>query len=102
MYGSGLRVMETLRLRVKDLDFGQGTITVHDGKGGKHRVVTLPRALEQRLKDHLAQASEKHLQDIAVGAGDVHMPEALMRKYPFRNTAFPAWQFLHGGLKTAP
>jgi integrase len=92
MYGSGLRV--------KDLDFGQGTITVHDGKGGKHHVVTLPLALEQRLKDHLAQAREKHLQDIAVGAGDVHVPEALMRKYPFRNTAFPAWQFLHGPLKS--
>ncbi len=56
MYGSGLRVMETLRLRVKDFDFGQGTITVHDGKGGKHRVVTLPKAIEQRLQQHLAKA----------------------------------------------
>ena len=58
MYGSGLRVMETLRLRVKDFDFGQGTITVHDGKGGKHRVVTLPKAIEQRLQQHLAKARE--------------------------------------------
>ena len=62
MYGSGLRLAEAMRLRVKDLDFGQGTITIHDGKGGRHRVVTLPRALESRLKEHLAKAREKHLQ----------------------------------------
>jgi integrase len=48
MYGSGLLLMECLRLRVKDLDFDQGTITIHDGKGGKHRVVPLPVALEDR------------------------------------------------------
>jgi integrase len=66
MYGSGLRLMETLRLRVKDLDFGQGTITVHDGKGGRHRVVTLPKSLEQRLTDYLATAHKKHLQDRTV------------------------------------
>ena len=55
MYGSGLRLMEAMRLRVKDLDFGQGTITIHDGKGGRHRVVTLPVALEQRLTEHLGR-----------------------------------------------
>ena len=55
MYGSGLRLMEALRLRVKDIDFGQGTIIVNDGKGGKHRVVPLPRALEARLQEHLAK-----------------------------------------------
>jgi Phage integrase, N-terminal SAM-like domain/Phage integrase family len=82
MYGSGLRLMEALRLRVKDLDFDQGTITVHDGKGGKHRVVPLPRALESCLKEHLRKAREKHLQDLAVGAGDVHLPEPLQRKWP--------------------
>jgi len=49
MYGSGLRLMETLRLRVKDIDFGQGTIIVNDGKGAKHRVVPLPRARKNRL-----------------------------------------------------
>jgi integrase len=63
MYGSGLRLMEAMRLRVQDFDFGQGTITIHDGKGGKHRVVTLPRALEERLKHHLSALQEKHLSD---------------------------------------
>ena len=81
MYGYGLRIMECMRLRVKDLDFGQGTITVHDGKGNKHRVVPLPRTLEPTLHIHLASTHEKHLQDLAVGAGDVHMPESLLRKY---------------------
>lgn len=60
MYGSGLGLMEAMRLRVKDLDFGQGTITIHDGKNGKHRVVTLPVALEERLTQHL---SRHHLHD---------------------------------------
>ena len=82
MYGSGLRLMEAMRLRVKDLDFGLGTITIHDGKNGKHRVVTLPVALDERLTQHLSRLREKHLQDLAVGAGDVHMPESLLRKWP--------------------
>ncbi|MEI7929684.1 MAG: integron integrase, partial [Verrucomicrobiales bacterium] len=101
MYGSGLRVMETLRLRVKDLDFGQGTITVHDGKGGKHRVVPLPKALEARLKDHLRIAYEKHLQDLACGAGDVHMPEALLRKWPNATREW-AWQYIFPSATLCP
>jgi len=101
MYGSGLRVMETLRLRVKDFDFGQGTITVHDGKGGKHRVVTLPKAIEQRLQQHLAKAREKHLQDLAVGAGDVHMPEALLRKWPNAPREW-CWQYLFASATLCP
>ncbi|MEI8343181.1 MAG: phage integrase N-terminal SAM-like domain-containing protein, partial [Verrucomicrobiota bacterium] len=93
MYGSGLRLMETLRLRVKDIDFGQGTIIINDGKGGKHRVVPLPRALETRLKEHLARESEKHANDLAGGCGEVHLPEALLRKYPNASREWP-WQFL--------
>ena len=69
MFGSGLRLMECLNLRAKDFDFDQGTITVHDGKGNKHRVVPLPRALEPTLHTYLASANEKHLQDLAVGCG---------------------------------
>jgi len=57
-------------------------ITIHDGKGGKHRVVPLPLALEERLRRHLEQARQQHLQDLAAGVGEVHMPEALARKYP--------------------
>ena len=93
MYGSGLRLMETLRLRVKDLDFDQGTIAIHDGKGNKHRVVPLPCALEEHLKIYLATAGKKHLQDIAIGLGETHIPEALARKYP-RAASEWAWQYL--------
>ncbi len=93
MYGSGLRVIECMRLRVKDLDFDQGTITIHDGKGGKHRVVPLPVALEVRLREHLGKARDKHLQDLAVGAGEVHLPEALGRKYPNACREWP-WQYV--------
>jgi len=101
MYGSGLRVMECLRLRVKDLDFGQGTITVHDGKNGKHRVVPLPKALEGRLQQHLANAREKHLQDLVVGAGEVHMPEALIRKWPNAPSDW-CWQYIFASATLCP
>jgi Phage integrase family len=101
MYGSGLRLMETLRLRVKDLDFDQGTITVHDGKGGKHRVVPLPKALEKHLKDHLDKAREKHRQDLVAGAGDVHLPEPLRRKWPNATREW-AWQYLFAAATLCP
>ncbi|RYD35489.1 MAG: integron integrase [Verrucomicrobiaceae bacterium] len=101
MYGSGLRLMEAMRLRVQDLDFGQGTITIHDGKGGKHRVVTLPAALEQRLNQHLSRLREKHLQDLAVGAGDVHMRESLLRKWPAATREW-CWQYLFASATLCP
>ncbi|TAE78167.1 MAG: hypothetical protein EAZ84_02380, partial [Verrucomicrobia bacterium] len=101
MYGSGLRLAECLALRVKDLDFGQGTITVHDGKGGKHRVVPLPRSLEPRLGAHRDKIQEKHLQDLPLGAGDVHMPEALLRKWP-NATRELAWQYLFASATLCP
>ena len=92
MYGSGLRLIESLRLRVKDIDFGQGTIVV-DGKGAKTRIVPLPHALEPRLKEHLAKEKQNHLQDLAAGQGAVHIPEALLRKYPNATREWP-WQYL--------
>ncbi|MEI8037733.1 MAG: integron integrase [Verrucomicrobiota bacterium] len=101
MYGSGLRVMECMRLRVKDLDFDQGTITIHDGKGGKHRVVPLPIALEQRLTDYLLTAKAKHQQDLVVGAGEVHMPESLTRKYPNAPKEW-CWQYLFASATLCP
>jgi len=101
MYGSGLRVIECMRLRVKDLDFDQGTITVHDGKGGKHRVVPLPLALEDRLKRYLVGIREKHQQDLAVGAGEVHMPESLTRKYSNAPTEW-CWQYLFASATLCP
>ena len=101
MYGSGLRVIECMRLRVKDLDFDHGRITIHDGKGGKHRVVPLPVALEKRLKEHLALAKEKHRRDLAVGAGEVHMPEALIRKYPNAPKEW-CWQYIFASATLCP
>jgi len=93
LYGSGLRQMEALRLRVKDLDFGQGTITIHDGKGGKHRVVPLPRSLEPRLRGYLISLRERHMRDLDSGVGEVHFPEALRRKYPNAPKEW-AWQYV--------
>ena len=101
MYGSGLRLMEAMRLRVKDLDFGQGTITVQDGKGGKHRVVTLPRTLAQPLQQYLNQLREKHLKDLVVGAGEVHLPEALLRKWPNASQEW-RWQYVFPSATLCP
>ena len=98
LYGSGLRVMECLRLRVKDIDFGHGTIAIHDAKGGKHRLVPLPKALEPRLQSHLATLREKHRQDLIAGVGEVHMPESLARKYPNAPREWP-WQFIFPATK---
>ncbi len=92
MYGSGLRQSEVLRLRVKDIDFGQGAIAIHDSKGGKHRLVPLPKALEQRLQEHLRLAREKHQADLAIGLGEVHLTESLRRKYP---NAAKEWLWQH-------
>jgi len=101
MYGSGLRQSEALKLRVKDLDFGQGTIQIHDAKGGKHRVVTLPRALEGRLLDHLERIRDRHHQDLAAGEGDVHLPESLQKKYPNACREWP-WQWAFPAANLSP
>jgi integron integrase len=101
IYGAGLRQMEALRLRVKDLDFGQGTITVHDGKGGKHRVVPLPRSLEARLTAHLSALRERHRRDLDAGAGEVHLTESLRRKYPNAPKEW-AWQYVFPAAALCP
>lgn len=82
MYGTGLRLMECLRLRVLDIDFGRNEITVRNGKGAKDRVTMLPEALVPELKQHLAHARAIHERDLAEGWGRVEMPDALARKYP--------------------
>jgi integron integrase len=81
-YGSGLRVLEALELRVKDLDFGRGELTVRRGKGDKDRVTMLPRSLYAPLESHLARVREQHVEDLARGLGRVPMPTALARKFP--------------------
>jgi integron integrase len=82
LYGSGLRLMECLQLRVKDLDFARGEITVHDGKGGKDRVTMLPESLGAPLREYLVLVKATHERDLADGWGRVMLPEALDRKYP--------------------
>ncbi|HCR69811.1 MAG TPA: integron integrase [Anaerolineae bacterium] len=93
MYGAGLRVMETMRLRVKDIDFENHQIIVRDGKGENDRVTTLPNSLIQPLQLHLQQVKITHQKDIADGNGTVYLPFALERKYQNANKEW-IWQYL--------
>ncbi len=82
LYGAGLRIMEALRLRVKDVEFSRNEILVRDGKGFKDRVTMLPAALAVPLADHLKRVKALHEQDLTAGRGAVYLPYALERKYP--------------------
>jgi integron integrase len=82
MYGTGLRLMECVRLRVKDIDFARGQIFVREGKGGKDRVVMLPESLEASLRSHLERVRILHEEDISGGVAGVYLPHALSVKYP--------------------
>lgn len=93
MYGSGLRLMETVRLRVKDLDFDHRAVLVRSGKGRKDRVVTLPDELIVPLKRHLQSVRLFHNKDLADGFGEVHLPHALARKYATAGSDW-AWQYV--------
>jgi integron integrase len=93
MYGSGLRLMECMRLRVMNIDFSHRAIYIHNGKGGKDRVVTLPDAVITPLKRHLVQVKSIHEKDLADGFGEVYLPYALARKYPKANREW-GWQYV--------
>ncbi len=93
LYGTGLRLMEGLRLRVKDVEFSRGEILVRDGKGFKDRVTMLPATLAQPLKDHLAKVKTLHQRDLGAGGGEVYLPYALDRKYPTAGREW-MWQYL--------
>jgi integron integrase len=93
MYGGGLRLLEALNLRVKDLDFGQMEITVRAGKGGKDRRTTFPQAAVEALRDHLRRVRARHKADLAAGTGAVALPGALGRKYPNAGRDW-AWQWV--------
>jgi integron integrase len=93
LYGTGLRLLEALRLRVKDLDFTTGSITVRAGKGGKDRTVMLPQSLAPQLRAVLEERERWHAVDLATGHADVELPHALHLKYP--NAARQlGWQFV--------
>ena len=93
LYGTGMRLMEGLRLRVKDVDFARNEIIVRDGKGGKDRRTVLPRSLAELLRMEVERVRTLHAQDLAGGAGAVWLPHALARKYPRANRAF-GWQYV--------
>ncbi len=93
LYGSGLRLMEALRLRVKDLDLEGQSVTVREGKGNKDRVTILPASLVKPLRELLAQRAEWHAVDLATGHADVELPHALAQKYPSAARQW-GWQFV--------
>jgi integron integrase len=92
LYGSGLRLLECLRLRVKDLDFAQHQINVRDGKGQKDRVTMLPARLSVPLQNHLQTVRRRHVEDLEHGYGAVYLPYALERKYPNASREW-GWQY---------
>ena len=93
VYGAGLRLSELVELRVKDLDFGAGTVTVRDSKCAKDRVTFLPKRLAPELKAHLENVKAIHERDLGAGAGEAPLPDALERKYPNAGREW-GWQFV--------
>ena len=93
LYGSGLRLLECLRLRVKDVDFHHRRLVVREGKGSKDRMTVLPLALVSPLTDHLRRTRALHRQAIRTGVGGVELPHALARKYPHAHAEW-AWQYV--------
>ena len=103
LYGTGMRLMEGVRLRVKDVDLERREIIVREGKGNKDRVTVLPDALVVPIQEHLARRRALHDKDVAAGCAQVFMPDALAQKYPKAATQW-AWQyvFLAAGFSKDP
>lgn len=93
LYGGGMRLMEAVRLRVKDVEFSRGEIIVREGKGFKDRVTMLPEAVVNGLKLHLAKVKALHDEDLARGFGEVYLPFALDKKYPNAGREW-GWQYV--------
>lgn len=93
LYGTGMRILEALRLRVKDVDFSRKEILIRDGKGFKDRVTMLPGVLIEPLKLHLKRVKDLHEKDLAEGYGAVYLPYALSKKYPQAEREW-AWQYV--------
>lgn len=93
MYGSGLRLLEALQLRIKDIDFARRQITVHAGKGDKDRSALFPERLRVALDRHIAGVREQHLADLKANGGWVELPKAIGRKYPNAGREW-AWQWV--------
>lgn len=93
IYGSGLRLLECLRLRVKDIDFSYRQLLIRDAKGQKDRVTLLPQNLTDPLRNHLARVRSLHERDLSEGFGAVHLPFALAQKYPSADRDW-GWQYV--------
>ncbi len=93
LYGTGMRILELLRLRVKDVDFARREILIRDGKGGKDRVTVLPDRVALPLQEHLAHVQAIHVRDLKAGRGSVYLPFALALKYPNASREW-AWQYV--------
>ena len=98
LYGSGMRVMEGVRLRVKDVDFERAELIVREGKGNKDRVTMLPQSLIEPLQQHLVRVKAMHDKDLQAGFGDVYLPFALARKYPTAGREWH-WQYVFPAAK---
>jgi integron integrase len=93
LYGAGLRLMECVRLRVKDVEFEKNQIIVREGKGFKDRVTVLPASVKDRLAQHLKRVKLLHDQDLPAGGGRVYLPYALQEKYPAADREW-CWQYV--------
>jgi integron integrase len=93
LYGSGLRLLEALRLRIKDVDFGAGALVVRRGKGEKDRITMLPGAFRGAIRSQADSVRSLHQRDLALGAGYVRLPDALARKLPHAAREY-VWQWL--------
>jgi integron integrase len=93
LYGTGMRLMECVRLRVKDLEFGQNQIIVREGKGFKDRVTLMPESIKAVLNEHLKRVKLLHQSDLIEGGGCVYLPYALAVKYPTANREW-GWQYV--------
>lgn len=93
LYGTGMRLMECVRLRVKDVDFERGEILIREGKGGKDRVTMLPASVVSGLRTHLEQRRMLFEDDKRIGKADVFLPDALAKKYPNAATEW-CWQYI--------
>ncbi len=101
LYGSGLRIIECLRLRIHDIDFAMKALIVRSGKGAKDRVTTFPVTLVEPLKEHLRRVKLIHEQDLKGGYGEVYMPYALARKYPKASKKWQ-WQYVFPAGRISP